>query len=718
MGAPISLHRRRPRWPAVVAVMVLAAVAAAAPLPAGPQVGLGTGQEPSADQAPPTGLAPITPVAVTDPLPAPGAVVEPGPHVVAAAIEGADPTQVQFLLDGARTGRFTDPDGQLSGRRGAEVTLTPGPHTLAVALPDRGIVREWSVIASGLTVDVAGQDPAEVAVRAAGRRPGTRPVVLVDPARPDLAIPGVPLATALDALLLPVTADGLPPATRQALADLGDPAEQEVLAVGGPDGVSQLVLDALADVGYPVTRLGEGTPAEVAAAVVARQRADVPDAAIVVAPAEPLETARQAATTAASLDAGLVLVGAAGPPVAALDVLAEARTVLLATALSDLQRLRVVEALPADAAISDDTLQPRRAAEVIVLLDGVDDGVAVLAGRAADPNRAVVRGTSAGRDHIATHRPDRVTLVGDPSQAAAAEPLLHQAWVDGPDAPAVEALVDPAQGPTVTLTASAPLEGAEVHVDLLGFEWPGAAVVSGNQVTWTGQGRPRLPASLEPAAEGTDARIDVTAVLRTATGVRHLRATSTALIAPLPSISAEGFQVAGGSSEVVGTGPLRTFSVEVEPLTALDVEAVADEVTEILLDPRSWTADGAVSLQRVGSSVTADLRVVVARPATVDRLCGAVGLSTGGRVSCWDGYRAMLNLDRWNTGVVPFHADIEVYRQYLVNHEFGHGLGHGHVFCPAPGALAPVMMQQTGGLGFCRANGWPFPDAGQTPAAE
>jgi predicted metalloprotease len=103
------------------------------------------------------------------------------------------------------------------------------------------------------------------------------------------------------------------------------------------------------------------------------------------------------------------------------------------------------------------------------------------------------------------------------------------------------------------------------------------------------------------------------------------------------------------------------------------------------------------------------VRIVVATPATVDEHCGRAGLRTGGRVSCWDGYHTMLNLDRWNTGVVPFHADVEVYRQYLVNHEVGHALGHGHEFCTRVGGLAPVMMQQTGGLGTCRANGWPSP---------
>jgi hypothetical protein len=168
----------------------------------------------------------------------------------------------------------------------------------------------------------------------------------------------------------------------------------------------------------------------------------------------------------------------------------------------------------------------------------------------------------------------------------------------------------------------------------------------------------------------------------------------------------EGFEVSRGTTSH-GSGPVVTYTVEREPAVGADLLALTAAVEEALHDPRSWSRDH--TLRRVEDPTAADIRVLLATPSTVDRLCAETGLDTEGRYSCWNGTFAALNSTRWQRGAQDFD-ELTTYRRYLVNHEFGHGLGHGHLECPAPGALAPVMMQQTIGTGGCEANGWPYPD--------
>ena len=187
-------------------------------------------------------------------------------------------------------------------------------------------------------------------------------------------------------------------------------------------------------------------------------------------------------------------------------------------------------------------------------------------------------------------------------------------------------------------------------------------------------------------------------------GVSAVTESTTSTSAPQPAPPGT-FAVAEGTGHVVGTGPLRTYTVEVETATGVEVEEFAAVVEDTLGDPRSWIADGSVSLQRVPSGGSA--RIVLATPGTTDSLCAP--LRTNGIYSCGQGSTATVNLDRWQTGIDEWPGPLEEYRHYVINHEFGHVLGHGHVPCPAPGQFAPVMMQQSKGLDGCVPNGWPHP---------
>ena len=110
----------------------------------------------------------------------------------------------------------------------------------------------------------------------------------------------------------------------------------------------------------------------------------------------------------------------------------------------------------------------------------------------------------------------------------------------------------------------------------------------------------------------------------------------------------------------------------------------------------------------------AELHAYVVSAKTTDAMCAP--LRTLGEVSCQTGRKVVLNASRWGYGAKPvsraFGDDVTGYRRYLVNHEFGHYLGYGHVGCPGKGRKAPVMMQQTKGLKGCVANSWPAPGRG------
>lgn len=151
------------------------------------------------------------------------------------------------------------------------------------------------------------------------------------------------------------------------------------------------------------------------------------------------------------------------------------------------------------------------------------------------------------------------------------------------------------------------------------------------------------------------------------------------------------------------SGELVNYRVEVEDGLGLSADPFAQAVASTLADPRGWIHGGDYQFRATGD---APLRVVLASPATTDKLCAP--LQTRGEVSCRNGDNVVINARRWVLGV-PHIPDLELYRQYVLNHEVGHALGRQHEACPGAGQLAPVMAQQTLGLDGCRANAWPQP---------
>jgi Protein of unknown function (DUF3152) len=174
-----------------------------------------------------------------------------------------------------------------------------------------------------------------------------------------------------------------------------------------------------------------------------------------------------------------------------------------------------------------------------------------------------------------------------------------------------------------------------------------------------------------------------------------------------PRSGTRQWRIAAGTSPVSGRGgTLLRFRVAVEGgIQGVDPDAFASDVVATLSEPRGWTAGGQWRLQQVGPGSPHEFTIYLATPTTRDLLCGH---ATTGYTSCRNGNHVVLNVARWAHGAPNYGEPLPVYRQYMVNHETGHRLGHGHELCPGPGRPAPVMQQQTLGLHGCTANPWPY----------
>lgn len=195
------------------------------------------------------------------------------------------------------------------------------------------------------------------------------------------------------------------------------------------------------------------------------------------------------------------------------------------------------------------------------------------------------------------------------------------------------------------------------------------------------------------------------------------------------------FRAVGDPKPQVGEGRERVFTYVVEVEDGIDTAAYGGDdgfvaaVDATLANPKGWTGnpDWAFEHIAVEDKREPDLRIQLSSLETTHSLCGNnIEMET----SCFYsiGNRVLINESRWIRGAVPFEGDLGSYRQYLINHEVGHGLGYTtHDFCAAEGELAPIMMQQTLSLNnselynidsgevypddnvTCEFNPWPYP---------
>ncbi|MFJ3938712.1 DUF3152 domain-containing protein [Streptomyces parvus] len=176
------------------------------------------------------------------------------------------------------------------------------------------------------------------------------------------------------------------------------------------------------------------------------------------------------------------------------------------------------------------------------------------------------------------------------------------------------------------------------------------------------------------------------------------------------------FEAVPGLAKAPGKGQKHRYRIDVEKGLGLDAGLFAEAVQKTLNDDRSWAHNGAMTFERI-SSGQPDFVITLASPGTTGDWCAKSGLDTTiDNVSCDSAStdRIMINAYRWAQGAATFGPDkLLSYRQMLINHEVGHRLGYNHVNCRTPGALAPVMQQQTKTLELegikCKPNPWVHP---------
>jgi hypothetical protein len=259
--------------------------------------------------------------------------------------------------------------------------------------------------------------------------------------------------------------------------------------------------------------------------------------------------------------------------------------------------------------------------------------------------------------------------------------LLAAVLLSACGSPATKKADDDTPAPAATPTSSAPRQ-------------PGTGTPEGEG---SGAGAPSPSVTLTEGSRGGT---------RTPTPPASDDAAAGVLSRQVPDVGTGKLVVVKGASSAPAKGKVRTVRISVEGGLPADGDAFAGFVLRTLNDPRGWTRDGYTFAR---TDAEADTEVVLASPRTSAQMCRP--LQTNGTLSCRNGQKVIFTWYRWVNGQEDFGGDLTLYRQYLVNHEVGHFLGHGHQSCPGAGKRAPVMMQQTKGVKPCKPNAWPYPDA-------
>lgn len=172
-----------------------------------------------------------------------------------------------------------------------------------------------------------------------------------------------------------------------------------------------------------------------------------------------------------------------------------------------------------------------------------------------------------------------------------------------------------------------------------------------------------------------------------------------------PTMKSSGKFIAAGVrvDPVSSLGELRRYAVRVETTSGLKADKVATEIAGVLNDPRSWTGSGGIRFALVKDAAKADFTITLASPGTAAKSCRT---SSG---TCTDSSDVVIDALAWKSVPASYAGAGAEWQSYLVNHGLGTLLGEKPATCSKRAKPAPVMMPQSGDLGGCTPNPWPYP---------
>ena len=172
-----------------------------------------------------------------------------------------------------------------------------------------------------------------------------------------------------------------------------------------------------------------------------------------------------------------------------------------------------------------------------------------------------------------------------------------------------------------------------------------------------------------------------------------------------PTMKSSGtFNTAGIQVDPVSAlGELRRYTVRVETTSGLKADKVAAQVAGVLNDPRSWTGSGGIRFGLVKNAAKADFSITLAAPGTAGKSCK---IASG---TCTNASDVVIDATAWKSVPASYAGAKADWQAYLVNHGLGPLLGEKPATCTKRAKPAPVMMPQSGDLGGCTPNPWPYP---------